>query len=152
MAKFTEDDVKKIAGILNVGKVTFEKDHYRLKVVNQAEKRVLILEVYAEELLGKNRGMLVVVYTGNSHLQLHNCSGYVVSEELGEVTFVVEKDNQLSGLVVERGASCSLYAGMNRELISSDFTNLGVEVMLSGVAMSLAEDIIDAEEKNRDKD
>ena len=94
--------------------------------------------------------MLVVVYTGNSHLQLHNCSGYVVSEELGEVTFVVEKDNQLSGLVVERGASCSLYAGMNRELISSDFTNLGVEVMLSGVAMSLAEDIIDAEYKEED--
>ena len=90
--------------------------------------------------------MLVVVYTGNSHLQLHNCTGYVVSEELAEVTFVAENLNQLSGLVVEKGASCSLYASINRELISSDFTQLGVEVMLSGVALSLAEEILDNKE------
>ena len=65
--------------------------------------------------------VLVVVYTGNSHLQLHNCTGYVLSEELGEVTFVAETEKRLSGLVVERGASCSMYASLNRDLISSDF-------------------------------
>ncbi|MCP4631414.1 MAG: hypothetical protein GY855_00700, partial [candidate division Zixibacteria bacterium] len=89
------------------------------------------------------------VYTGNSHLQIHNCSGYVISEELGEVTFITETENRLSGLVVESGASCSLYAGIDRKLISSDFTNLGVEVMLSGVALSLAEDIIDPDDKEK---
>ena len=58
---------------------------------------------------------------------------------------------QLSGLVVEKGASCSLYAGMDRQLISSDFTTLGVEVMLSGVALSLAEDVINPDhDKDRD--
>ncbi len=103
----------------------------------------MVLEVYPEVDLGKTRGTLVVVYTGNAHLQLHNCTGYVVSEELGEVTFVAESPNRLSGLVVERGASCSLYGSISRDLISSDFTTLGVEVMLSGVAMSLAEEILD---------
>ena len=83
-----------------------------------------------------------MVYTGNSHLQLHNCTGFVISEELGEVTFVAEQSGTISGLVVEKGASCSLYAGLDRSLISSDFTKLGVEVMLSGVALSLAEDIL----------
>jgi len=147
MAIFSEDDAKKIGAVLGAEKVGTEKDHFRIKVSNHAEKRVLILEIYPETLLGRVRGMLVVVYTGNSHLQLHNCSGFVLSEELGEVTFVAEHESRLSGLVVEKGASCSLYASMDRNLISSDFTKLGVEVMLSGVAMSLAEDIIDPDKK-----
>lgn len=147
MAKFLEEDAKKVAAVLGVTKIIREKDHFRLKVDNRVEKRVLVLEIYPEELLGLVRGTLIVVYTGNSHLQIHNCSGYVISEELGEVTFITETEKRLSGLVVESGASCSLYAGIDRKLISSDFTNLGVEVMLSGVALSLAEDIIDPENK-----
>jgi hypothetical protein len=147
MVKFTEEDVKKIGAVLEAEKVTSEKDHFRLKIANRAEKRVLVLEIYPETLLGRARGMLVVVYTGTSHLQLHNCSGYVISEELQEITFVSETEAHLSGIVVEKGASCSLYAGLDRHLISSDFTKLGVEVMLAGVALSLAEDIIHPDEE-----
>ncbi len=139
---FSKADAKKIGKVLGAEKITYEKDHFRLKVTNSEDKRILVLEVYPETTLGETRGVLVVVYTGNSHLQLHNCTGYVVSEELAEVTFVAETAQRLSGLVVERGASCSLYAALNRELISSDFTKLGVEVMLSGVALSLAEEIL----------
>lgn len=143
---FSQTDADKIGTMLGAEKVSWEKDHFRLKVTNTEERRILVLEIYPEVTLGKTRGMLVVVYTGNSHLQLHNCTGYVVSEELGEVTFVTEKPSHLSGLVVERGAACSMYASLNRELISSDFTQLGVEVMLSGVAMSLVEDILGKED------
>ena len=139
---FSKEDAEKIGAILGAGTIFEDKDRFRLKVENPEDKRVLSLEIFPEATLGKTRGMLLVVYTGNSHLQLHNCSGYVVSEELGEVTFVSETKDFLSGMVVERGASCSLYAALNRELISSDFTQLGVEVMLSGVALSLAEDIL----------
>ncbi|MFQ6007634.1 MAG: hypothetical protein ACE5K8_01655 [Candidatus Zixiibacteriota bacterium] len=141
-AVFTKDDAHKIAAVIGAREVSFHKDHFRLKVDNPEEKRSLALEIYPETSFGKTRGMLVVVYTGNSHLQLHNCTGYVVSEELGEVTFVAETADRLSGLVVEKGAACSQYAALNRELISSDFTQLGVEVMLSGVALSLAEEIL----------
>ncbi len=135
-------DLEKIASVLGAVKVIHDTDHYRIKVVNKEERRSLTLQIYTETDLGRGRGMLIVVYAGNVHLQLHNCTGYVVSDELGEVTFVAESPERLSGLVVERGASCSSYAAMNRELISSDFTKLGVEAMLSGVAMSLAEDIL----------
>jgi hypothetical protein len=144
---FSKADAEKIGKLLGAEKLTFEKDHYRLRIANVEEKRILVLEVYPEVELGETRGTLVVVYTGNSHLQLHNCTGYVMSEELGEVTFVAETGKQLSGLVVEKLASCSLYASINRELISSDFTQLGVEVMLSGVALSLAEEILAKEDK-----
>jgi len=146
---FSKDDVDKIATVIGAQDVAFHKDHYRLKVDNPEEKRTLALEIYPETALGKTRGMLVVVYTGNSHLQLHNCTGYVISEELGEVTFVAETADRLSGLVVEKGASCSQYAALNRELISSDFTQLGVEVMLSGVALSLAEEILSEDKQKK---
>lgn len=148
---FSKADAEKIGKLLGAEKLTFEKDHFRLRISNVEEKRILILEVYPEIKLGRTGGVLVVVYTGNSHLQLHNCTGYVMSEELGEVTFVAETDKQLSGLVVEKLASCSLYASISRELISSDFTQLGVEVMLSGVALSLAEEILAKEESDENK-
>jgi hypothetical protein len=147
-AHFAKEDIDKIGAIVGASERTDQPDHFRLKVVNTEENRTLVLEIYPETTLGKSRGALIVVYTGNSHLQLHNCTGYVLSEELAEVTFVAETDDRLSGLVVERGASCSLYASLNRELISSDFTALGVEVMLSGVALSLAEGILTKGDKN----
>jgi hypothetical protein len=150
-SSFKQQDADKIGKLLGAEKISFEKDHFRLKITNQEERRILTLEVYPETSLGRKRGMLVVVYTGNSHLQLHNCSGYVLSEELGEVTFVAEDANRLSGLVVEKGASCSVYASIDRSLISSDFTQLGVEVMLSGVALSLAEEILGAEDGKKGK-
>ena len=142
-ATFSKSDVEKIGKLLGAEKITHEKDHFRLKVTNKEDKRILVLEIYPETSLGRERGVLIVVYTGNSHLQLHNCTGYVASDELKEVTFVAETKEQLSGLVVEHGASCSLYSAISRDLISSDFTQLGVEVMLSGVALSLTEEILE---------
>ena len=62
--------------------------------------------------------------------------------------FVSETEDKISGIVVESDAACSLYSNINRDLISSDFTKFGVEVMLSGVALSLAEDILDSDEKD----
>lgn len=141
---FTEEDVRTIARLLNNADVSKLQDHWRIKVVNQQEKRHLSIDIYPQATLTeKKQGALVVVYTLNSHLQLHCCHGFVISEDLGEVTFVGDADGKLSGLVVEREAACSLYANADKELLSGDFTRLGVEVMLSGVALSLAEGILD---------
>ncbi len=148
---FTKEAIQEIATVIGCDKITFHTDHYRLKIINADEKREMVLEVFPETSLGKDRGTLIVIYTGNSHIQLHNCTGFVISEELGEVTMIAESEGKLSGLVVERGASCSLYAGIDRDLISSDFTQLGVEVMLSGVALSLAEEILADKESDSDK-
>jgi len=148
MGIFSEKDLKKITACLEPESLGQEKDHYRLKIVNLKEKRSVILELYPEITLGKTKGPLVVVYTSNCHLQLHNVSGYVISEELGEVTFVGEDVGKVSGLVVEKEAGCAFYANVKRELISGDFTKLGVEVMLSGVALSLAEEILGKKKGN----
>jgi hypothetical protein len=151
MPLFSKKDIDKIAACLKTEQVSMETDYYRLKVSQPAEKRWVTLEIYPQTSLGKKRGSMIVVYSGNCHLQLHGCSGYVISEELGEVTFVAESEGKISGLVVEREAACSLYANVNRDLISGDFTKLGVEVMLSGVALSLAEDILEVKSESKKK-
>lgn len=143
MPIFAKKDIDKISDCLNAESVRKEKDSYRLKMIAEEGRRTLILQIYPEVALGKGKGPMVVVYTSNAHLQLHNCSGYVLSKELGEVTFVGESSGKICGLVVESQAACSLYANVKRELLSGDFTKLGVEVMLSGVALSLAEEIIE---------
>ena len=139
---FSETDIDKISSCLQPIERSFETYHFRLKLVSDQDRRVLVMELYPETRLGRNLGSMVVVYTGGGHLQLHNCTGFVSSEELGEVTFVGESSGRLSGLVVEREAACSLYANVTRDLISGDFTKLGVEVMLSGVALSLTEGLL----------
>ena len=143
---FTEDDIKAIASVLNDAQVSRLQDHWRIKVDNLEEKRHLSIDIYPRASLSENKqGALVAVYAMNSHVQLHECRGFVISEELGEVTFVSDADGKLSGLVIEREAACSLYANADKDLLSDDFTKLGVEVMLSGVALSLAEGIIEGE-------
>lgn len=147
MGIFSEKDIKKIAACLEPESLCQEKDHYRLKLVNPKGRRSVVLELYPEVTLGKSKGPLAVVYTSNCHLQLHNVSGYVISEELGEVTFVGESVGKLSGLVMEKEAGCAFYANVKRALISGDFTKLGVEVMLSGVALSLVEEVLEKKKK-----
>jgi hypothetical protein len=150
MEKFSKEKIDKIANVVGAEKVEWDTDHYRLKVASKESRRLLILEIYPNTPLGRKTGAMIVVYAGGAHLQLHNCSGFVTSDDLGEVTFVSETGEQISGVVVERDAACSLYSNINRELISSDFTKFGVEVMLSGVALSLAEDILQKDDSEKE--
>jgi len=146
--KFTNEDITRIGQTLGV-----EPKHvgnvYRFEVENTEQKRKLSLEVYPDIPIGKRTGNLISVYTHTTHLQLHFCSGYVVSNELGEVTFIGEQGGTLSGLIVEREGGCSLYANVDRSLLTGDFTKLGPEVMLSGIALSLTEDVLTSEENKK---
>jgi hypothetical protein len=148
MFEFKEKDIKRIGTVLSsIGKRA--GNNYRFEVDKAARK--LALEIYPSISIGRKRGALISVYTPTSHLQLHFCTGYVVSEMLGEVTFVSESNGKLSGLTVEREGGCSLYANVDREILSGDFTKLGPEVMLSGIALSLTESVLPQAEKVRKK-
>ena len=146
---FAERDIRAIAAVLDDAEVSKLMDHWRIRVFNRRENRHLAIDIYPKASLSKRKkGALIAVYADNSHLQLHECRGYIISEELGEVTFISDAQEKLSGLVIEREAACSLYANADKRLLSDDFTQLGVEVMLSGVALSLAEELINDEEEN----
>ena len=139
---FKASDIRKLGKSLGTRPKTVGSN-YRFEIGAKEEGRMLALEIYPHIRIGNQRGNLVSVYTPSAHLQLHFCSGYVVSEMLGEVTFVGEHDGKLSGLIIERGGGCSLYANVDRSLLSGDFTQLGPEVMLSGIALSLTDGILE---------
>ena len=138
---FTEKTIVEIAKALNVD-WQFKQNNYRMLLENKEANRKLTLEIYSDIPIGNTNGNLISVYTRSTHLQLHFCTGYVTSEMLGEVTFIGEFQGRVSGLIIEREAACSLYANVDRSLLSGDFTKMGPEVMLSGIALSLTEHIL----------
>jgi hypothetical protein len=140
---FTEAAITKIAKLLQ-GEWKFRGNNYRLTLEDTANDRKLALEIYPDIKIGDKTGNLISVYTANTHLQLHFCTGYVVSEMLGEVTFYAEDNGKITGLIVEREVGCSMYANVDGAVLSGDFTNLGPEVMLGGIALSLTEHVLDS--------
>jgi hypothetical protein len=139
---FSQKDIRAISKMFRV-KPEIDARCVRFEVGK--EGRRLSLEIYPAIRIGSRRGSLVSVYTSGAHLQLHFCSGYVISRMLGEVTFVGENNGKLSGLIVEKEGGCSLYANVDRSLLSGDYTSLGPEVMMSGVALSLTDAVLEPE-------
>ena len=140
--KFTDERIKEIEKVLNV-KFTKREGQYRAVLENKEQKRQLTLEIYPDIVIGTKKGNLVSVFTSSAHAQLHFCTGFVASDVLGEVVFIGKHNGHLSGIIVEKAAACSIYSNVDAALLSSDFTKLGPEVMLSGVALSLAEHILE---------
>jgi hypothetical protein len=139
--EFTKKDIDKLTQALAVKPKRIGKN-IRFEIENKEQHRKLAVEIYSNIEIGKRRGNLISVYTSTAHLQLHFCTGYVISKMLGEITFVGESHGKLSGLTIEREGGCSLYANVDRDILSGDFTKLGPEVMLSGIALSLTESIL----------
>ena len=136
------EDIVRIADVLGV-EAKRNTDHWTLVLDDPEHQRHIRLEIYPEIPIGKESGALVSAYTHSTHLQLHFVTGYVVSTLLGEVTFIAERDGWVSGLTVEREAACSLYANVDNSVLSGDFTRLGPEVMLSGIALCLTDEFSD---------
>lgn len=141
--KFYTFNKNSLSVISRVLKTKLKKigNFYRYELCNEKEKRKLALEIYPDILIGDKVGTMVSVYALNSFLQLHFCTGFAVSETLNEVTFIGDMNGKLSGLIVEREAGCSLYANVDRKILSGDFTRLAPEVMMSGIALSLTESL-----------
>ncbi len=138
---FKKSDFIKLSRILGVS-AKHKGNNIRYELKNNGAYRKLAIEIYPNIAIGNRRGNLVSVYTPSTHLQLHFCSGFVVSSMLNEVTFIGEHQGRLSGLTIEKEGGCSLYANVDRQMLSGDFTRLGPEVMLSGIALSLIETIL----------
>ncbi|GAB4336099.1 MAG: hypothetical protein Kow0037_16850 [Calditrichia bacterium] len=143
--EFNEEVFQTISRVLGVQPIR-RVDHYRFVLENTREKRRLSLEIYPDVPLSEGNGNLISIYTHNSHIQLHNCTGYVPSESLGEVIFISENKGSISGIIVEREAGCSVYANVNSSLLSGDFTKMAPEVMMSGIALSVAEHLLPSDE------
>ena len=141
---FSETDFERIAHVLGVG-VQIEGAVARFTLLDEASKRRMVLEVVPQLKMPDpptDRPMnLVSVIATNSFLQLHGCTGYIASEELGEVIFFARQAGSTNALVVERVAGATLYANVDNRMLSRDFTQLPPEIMMSAVALSMTESL-----------
>jgi len=140
--KFTDEKFAELEKVLDT-KFVKREGQYRAVLLNIELGRKLTIEIYPDMQIGDRKGNLVSIFTPYTHSQLHFCNGFVASELLEEVTFFAEFKGHISGLIVERQAGCSSYTNVDAGLLSGDFTKLAPEVMLSGIALSLTEPLLE---------
>lgn len=144
---FSDEDFDRIGTVLGVAP-KHENQLVRYELEDASSGRRLSLEITREVELPDGvsedlPGNLVSIYAASSFLQLHGCTGFIASQELGEVIFFARRGGVANGLVVERQAGCSLYANVDQRLLSADFTQLPPELVMSSVALSMTETLFD---------
>jgi hypothetical protein len=136
---FTKSDITAIGKVLGVdGKL--KGNNFRFELSNSKENRQLALEIYPNISIGKKKGNLISAYTHNTHFQLQFCNGYVVSRDVGEVTFIGESKDRVSAIVIEKEGGCTFYANVDRKILSGDYRMISIDVMLAGIALSLTQE------------
>lgn len=139
--QFTKENIDAIAKVLDSKAKPLGNDVYRLEVVNNEENRKLALEIHlGMDVNGEDMNM-VSVYAQNTFLQLHNCTAFIASDMLKQVTFFGRQGDRTSGLIVEEAAGCSLYANVSESVLNSDFTKLPEDLMMCAIALSLTESV-----------
>ena len=144
---FSDEDFERIARVLGVP-VKREKSLVRYELVDETSGRRISLEItpalnLPDPVQEDQPANLVSVYAASSFLQLQGCTGFIASQELGEVIFFAKRGGSTNGLVVEREAGSSLYANVDSRLLSADFTQLPPELIMSSVALSMTETLFD---------
>jgi len=139
---FSDADIERIESVLGVQAKRNER-MARFELSDEASGRRITLEIHfnVEFTDGDEPTNLISVYAASSFLQRQAGTGFMASEELGEVIFVARSGDAANGLVVEREAGCSLYANVDTRLFSKDFTQLPPELIMSSVALSVTEEL-----------
>ncbi len=141
--QFTKENIDTIGKVLGTTPKPLGNDVFRFEVKNEEEPRKLALEIHLGLDVNDEQMNMVSVYAYNTFLQLHNCTAFVASEMLQQVTFFGKSGNKTSGLIVEKTAGCSLYANVDNAILSGDFTQLPEDLMMCGIALSLTETMDD---------
>lgn len=139
--EFTKENIDTIGEVLGANPKPLGDDVFRFEVVNKEEGRKLALEIHLGMDVNDEQMNMVSVYAQNTFLQLHNCTAFVASDILNQVTFFGKESNRVSGLIVEREAGCSLYANVSQSILKGDFTELPEDLMMCGIALSLTETV-----------
>jgi hypothetical protein len=133
--KFTNEDIESIAGILEAKKDSIGQETV-LYIGSGRSAPPVVLTL--TNLAGDHD--LVSAQTVHGYFELHNI-GRFVPVEPGEVIFVSEEENRISGLVVGKEGTCSLFANVDRAALSADFTTLEPALLLAAMQLGLAENI-----------
>jgi hypothetical protein len=135
---FTPENLEEISRVLGsnpkqTGKI------YRFSLTDNEVK--LALEIHLGLETDGIRTNIVSVYSHNVFLQLHNCTGFIASDTLQQITFFGKLGGQTTGLIIERSGAVNMYSNVSDTLLQADFTKLPPEIMMCSVALSLTESL-----------
>jgi hypothetical protein len=139
--EFTKENITAIGEVLEAKPKPLGDDVFRFEVVNSEEGYKLALEIHLGLEVEGERMNMVSVYSGTTFIQLHNCTAFIASDILKQVTFFGKTNGITSGLIVEQGAGCSMYSNVSDSVLAGDFTRLPEDMMMCGVALSLTESV-----------
>lgn len=148
--EFTEENIISIANVLGSRPKKLGNDVYRVELINEEDQQKLALEIHLGLEVENKRMNMVSVYSGSTFIQLHNCTAFIASELLRQVTFFGKQEGYTSGLIVEEAAGCNFYANVDSSILSGDFTQLPEDLMMCGVALSLT-DTLDSDDFSFDE-
>ncbi len=150
---FSSDDIRRIAAMLGQEpQVVPELEEYLFNLANPHTRQSLALTLANDVPLGgegvEAAGALVVAQTQHGYFELHNCTAFMVFEP-DEIIFLSTsaglRGETVSGLVVGKQCTCSMFSGVRRDNLSSNFAELDPRLLMSAMQLSVAEGVLSAE-------
>jgi hypothetical protein len=86
-------------------------------------------------------GALVVAQTQHGYFELHKCTAFMVFEP-DEIIFLSAEGERVSGLIVGKQCTCSMFVNVHRDNLSANFAELDPRLLMSAMQLSVAEDLI----------
>ena len=131
--EFNKQSVRELSTLLNADVDTGGEEAI-LRIGGKESGPAIVLSV---AFLKDGTGVLSA-QTSYGYFELHAVKRYVPVEP-DEVIFVAEEDSRVSGLVVGRRGNCSLFANVDRAILSGDLGALEPALLLASMQLGLTE-------------
>jgi hypothetical protein len=141
---FSADDIRRISEIVDVPTQSHDGE-YLFSLSNSQTRQSLTLNVSNNVELGDDRrGALVIAQTQHGYFELHDCTAFLVFEP-DELIFVSANETHISGLVVGKQCTCSMFTNVRRSNLSADFAEIDPRLLMSAMQLSVAEMLLPME-------
>jgi hypothetical protein len=141
---FSADDIRRISEIVDVPTQSHDGE-YLFSLSNSQTRQSLTLNVSNNVELGDDRrGALVIAQTQHGYFELHDCTAFLVFEP-DELIFVSANETHISGLVVGKQCTCSMFTNVRRSNLSADFAEIDPRLLMSAMQLSVAEMLLPIE-------
>ncbi|HVK38387.1 MAG TPA: hypothetical protein VNA88_07650 [Candidatus Kapabacteria bacterium] len=135
LVKLTDESIQQIARLLEARQESLGADTL-LHVGERAGGSVVVLTLASLA----DESTVLSAQTVHGYFELHGVQRFVPVEP-GEIIFVAETGDRISGLVVGREGTCSLFANVDRRTLSADFASIEPSLLLAAMQLGLAENI-----------
>lgn len=140
--RFSDKDFHTIGEILGV-QGTNDSNTAVWKMINPESRQAQIISIHNSVTYPNGEvGSAIIVQTKHGYFELHQCTGYITFEP-DEVIFITEHNQFVSGMVLGKHCTCSMFSPIQKSALSANFTELDPALIMSAMQLSLAEQLLE---------